>query len=194
MTTYPALYVLRHGQTVWNAEHRIQGRLDSPLTDRGREQALIQRRLLEQCNLDGYQAQCSPQGRAFHTASLALEGLVAAIHTDVRLQEIGVGDWEGLRRDELVIDRAMDESEESALDLYERAPRGEGFVALHQRCKGFLDDLQGPSVVVTHGITSRMLRLIATGRDMSEIAMTDGGQGIVFRVENGKQTKLSIGA
>jgi hypothetical protein len=39
-----------------------------------------------------------------------------------------------------------------------------------------------------------MLRLIATGRDISEIAMTDGGQGVVFRLENGKQTKLSIRA
>ncbi|MEM1073422.1 MAG: histidine phosphatase family protein [Pseudomonadota bacterium] len=191
---YPQLYILRHGQTVWNAAHRIQGRLDSPLTARGRADAEAQRRILEQCDLGACRAFCSPQGRAFHTASIALDGLFAQIVTDDRLREIGVGQWEGLSRQDLVIDRPADESEESALDLYERAPEGEGFAALRDRCARFLASLDGPAVLVTHGITSRMLRLVVLDMDISEIARLPGGQGVVYHLENGKQTKLEIGA
>ena len=194
MTSYPPLYILRHGQTEWNAEHRIQGGLDSPLTELGKVQARAQHEILARRDLSGFAAWTSPQGRAFHTASIALNGVVPTIQTDPRLTEIGVGAWEGLRRDELVIDRAMDESEESALDLYERAPDGEGFQALRVRCKAFLDELQGPAVIVTHGITSRMLRLVVLDRNISEIAGVEGGQGVVFQLVDGLQTKLSIGA
>lgn len=187
------MYILRHGQTVWNAEHRIQGTLDSPLTDKGRAQAMMQRSLLSQSNLTGFAAISSPQGRAFHTASLALDGLFHAIRTDDRLAEIGVGQWEGLTRHELQTDRSVDESEESALDLYERAPGGEGFKALRLRCAAFLNSLHSPTVLVTHGVTSRMLRLVLMGRDISEIADLEGGQGVIFKIENGQQRKLSIG-
>ncbi|WP_298911745.1 histidine phosphatase family protein [uncultured Roseobacter sp.] len=190
----PPVYILRHGQTEWNAQHRIQGRLDSPLTEQGRAQARAQRQILGSCDLTGFQALCSPQGRAFHTASIALDGLVAAINTDQCLSEIAVGDWEGMRRDELIIDRPMDESEESALDLYERAPGGEGFVALHARCRAFLERLSQPSVLVTHGITSRMLRLIILEMDISEIGRLPGGQGVVYHLENKEMKRLSIGA
>ncbi|WP_300058074.1 histidine phosphatase family protein [uncultured Roseobacter sp.] len=191
---YPPLYILRHGQTEWNAAHRIQGGLDSPLTEVGRAQAQAQRELLARCDLAGFQALSSPQGRAFQTAAIALDGLFGRIDTDARLAEIGVGDWEGLARTELTVDRVVDESEESALDLYNRAPGGEGFVALHARCKAFLDSLQGPSVLVTHGITSRMLRLIALDQDICEIGMLPGGQGVIYHLEHGRMRQLAIGA
>lgn len=188
------LYILRHGQTIWNAEQRFQGRLDSPLTPRGIAQAAAQRKLLEQCDLTGFEAVSSPQGRAFHTAALALVGLVPRIETDARLSEIGIGAWEGRLRAELDPDGAHDESEESALSLYETAPGGEGFSALHARCRAFLEELRGPAVIVTHGITSRMLRAILLNLGIGNLDQLPGGQGVVFRVENGRQTKLSIRA
>ena len=190
----PPLYILRHGQTEWNAQHRIQGSLDSPLTALGRAQAAAQGEILRGRDLEGFQAICSPQGRCFQTAALALDGLFGRIDTDPRLAEIGVGDWEGLRRDELLMDRAVDESEESALDLYERAPGGEGFAALNIRCRAFLETLTRPSVLVTHGITSRMLRLIVLDRNLSEIGMLPGGQGVIYHLENGRMHQLTIGA
>ncbi|WP_299783510.1 histidine phosphatase family protein [uncultured Roseobacter sp.] len=190
----PPLYILRHGQTEWNAQHRIQGSLDSPLSELGRAQAAAQGRILQTRDLTDFRALCSPQGRCFQTAAIALEGLFGRIDTDPRLTEIGVGDWEGLRRDELIIDRAIDESEESALDLYERAPGGEGFSALHDRCRSFLGDLSEPAVLVTHGITSRMLRLIVLDKDVSEIGMLPGGQGVIYYLENGQMQQLTIGA
>lgn len=123
-----------------------------------------------------------------------MEGLFPRITTDPRLMEIGVGEWEGLARAELTLDRPVDESEESGLDLFEQAPGGEDFAALRRRCETFLNELEGLAVLVTHGVTTRMLRLVVTGRDTSEIGMMEGGQGIVFEVAKGTQRKLSIGA
>ncbi|WP_282060221.1 histidine phosphatase family protein [Roseobacter litoralis] len=187
---YPSLYILRHGQTEWNAQHRIQGSLDSPLTELGRAQARMQHETLRSCDLTGYRAFCSPQGRAFHTASIALEGQCARVDTDPRLVEIGVGEWEGMCWYELDTGLAGEMSEESALHLYDHAPGGEGFLALRNRCAAFLSDLSGPAVLVTHGVTSRMLRLIILNMGTHEITDLPGGQGIVFHLSGGLQTKL----
>ncbi|MEO9650494.1 MAG: histidine phosphatase family protein [Roseobacter sp.] len=191
---YPPLFILRHGQTVWNAEHRVQGRLDSPLTPLGREHAEMQNAILRGENVEGFSAYSSPQGRAFHTASNALTGIVSEIETDVRLKEIGVGEWEGLYRKDLSNDLPVDESEESALQLYNRAPGGEGFSALRDRCENFLAELSKPAILVTHGVTSRMLRLVLLNKKTSEIGQLPGGQGVVFHIDNGIQTKLTLRA
>lgn len=191
MKPYPPLYILRHGETEWNAQNRLQGRFDSALTAAGKAQAQSQRAILKTCDLAGFSALTSPQGRAFHTASLALEGLVDGIVTDGRLREIGVGDWAGHTRADLMT------SEPDARDtfaLYERAPGGEGFSALRARCESFLDDLDGPAVLVTHGITSRMLRLVVLGLRGDSLRELPGGQGVVFHLEGGQQNRLTIGA
>ena len=58
------------------------------------------------------------------------------------------------------------------------------------RCRAFLDALEGPAVLVTHGIASRMLRMIATGADRAALLTMPGGQGNVFFVSGGHQTEL----
>ena len=189
-TEFPDLFILRHGQTVWNAEGRIQGSLDSPLTELGCRQAQRQNEILVSQNLTGFQCWSSPQGRAQDTARIAMSGLVQPIRIDHRLSEIRVGDWEGQTRSDILIDRPLDESGEGDFDLYERAPGGEGFAALHTRCATFLDELEGPSVIVTHGMTSRMLRLILQDMDISEMGQIEGGQGVVFHFKDGSCSKL----
>ena len=191
MPDFPPFYILRHGQTHWNAEHRIQGQLNSPLTELGRAQAAAQRRILGERDLSGFRFLSSPQGRAFQTAAIALEGLAMRIDTDPCLAEITVGDYEGRRRSELPDGGVADESEESGLHLYDSAPGGEGFSGLRLRCAAFLDGLRVPSVLVTHGMTSRMLRLILLDMDISEIGALPGGQGVVYYLENGVQHRLT---
>lgn len=192
--TYPPLYILRHGQTVWNAQQRIQGSLDSPLTDLGRAQALQQHAILSDRDLTGFDAISSPQGRAVETARIALSGLFPHFDQDPLLCEIGVGIWEGKCRADLPVVTNATDSEDGALDLYQSAPGGEGFDRLCTRCKSFLGSLSRPSVLVTHGITSRMLRLVYLGREAGDLGSVDGGQGVVFHLSDGVQTKLSIGA
>lgn len=186
MSDYPELYILRHGETVWNAENRMQGELNSPLTKKGHMDAARQGEILRDRDLQGFQFLSSPQGRAFQTAGIALADVAVAITTDPRLREIGVGDWSGRLRDEL----PMPEGKDPFMSHYEIAPNGEGFAALEVRCRDFLADLSKPSVLVTHGITSRMLRSIIIGEGAIAVPTVHGGQGCVYHLKNGVQVLL----
>jgi probable phosphoglycerate mutase len=190
MSDYPELYILRHGETEWNALGRMQGALNSALSELGRVQAMRQAEILAQVDLTQFDILSSPQGRAFETAAIALARQVSHLRTDDRLREIGVGDWAGKLRSDLGEGNDFPEGPDGALELYERAPGGEGFCALEQRCGGFLATLSRPSVLVTHGITSRMLRSIATGAGAAGMADMGGGQGVVFHLKNGVQKRL----
>ena len=188
---YPEIYVLRHGETFWNSEGRMQGGLNSPLTPLGKEQAERQAAILSQIDLSRFVIMCSPQGRAFETAAIALARQVDNIHTDPRLREIEVGEWKGRLRSELASPDEFEETPDGALELYERAPGGEGFAALEARCIKFISSLQGPSVLVTHGITSRMLRSTVLGLGRNGMSKMPGGQGVVYHLKNGVQKRLS---
>jgi probable phosphoglycerate mutase len=190
MSHYPELYILRHGETEWNAQGRMQGALNSPLTPTGKKQAMRQAEILAGVDLGGFDVLCSPQGRAFETAAIALARQVSHLRTDERLREIGVGDWAGQLRNTLAPDEDFVDGPDGALELYERAPNGEGFAALEHRCGAFLASLSRPSILITHGITSRMLRAILTGVGRAGMAQMGGGQGIVFHLEKGVQKRL----
>lgn len=187
---YPPLLVLRHGETEWNASGRLHGGFDSPLTERGIRQAQAQHAVLAALDLGGYRAFCSPQGRALRTAAIALDGLAPAIETDARLAEIGVGDWAGCYLRDLPVS-AKDPA--AGFAVYENAPGGEGLSALRVRCREFLGSLAGPSVVVSHGITALMLRMIALHREPGRFQTVPDQQGVVYRIERGCQTVLGIG-
>lgn len=191
---FPELYVLRHGETHWNAENRMQGGLNSPLTDTGRAQAARQAALLGQQDLTGFVAFSSPQGRAIETVGIAVAPHMAMIRTDDRLREIGVGAWQGRLRSELQVTGPLVDGPDGPIAMYEQAPGGEGFARLEARCRAFLADLPGPAVLVTHGITSRMLRCIVLGLDRAGLGHLPGGQGVVFHLRDGVQTQLGRAA
>lgn len=93
MTTQ--LYLVRHGETNWNREHRIQGLTDIPLNDTGRAQALVTGELLARRQWDGVYS--SPLMRAFETASIiATATAQGAPQTIDTLVERNYGDAEGL--------------------------------------------------------------------------------------------------
>lgn len=183
---HPELYILRHGETEWNAENRMQGALNSPLTPKGEMDAARQAEILTQRDLTGFAFICSPQGRAVQTAGIALARIANHISTDDRLREIGVGDWSGRLRDEL----PMPEGRDPFIAQYEVAPNGEGFVRLEARCRAFLGELAGPAVLVTHGITSRMIRSLLAGDGAHSVATVHGGQGCVYHLKDGVQTLI----
>lgn len=184
--SHPELYILRHGETAWNAENRMQGELNSPLTEKGLQHAARQARILAERDLRGFVFLTSPQGRAFQTAGIALAGIADHIRTDDRLREIGVGDWSGRLRHELPMPKGKD----PFMAQYEIAPNGEGFARLKQRCRAFLDDLTRPAVLVTHGITSTMIRGLVVGEKAHAVRSTHGGQGCVYHLKDGEQFLL----
>lgn len=183
----PPLIVLRHGETEWNAAGRMQGLGNSPLTERGIAQAQAQREILARQDLDGWQVMCSPQGRAVHTAAIALSPMADFIRTDDRLVEIGMGKWQGLTKAEMAAGSGADLS---GFSFYDVAPDGEGFQALEARCQAFLGELCKPTIVVTHGITSRFLRCLALGWSVDRFDELPGGQGVVYLIANRVHRKL----
>ena len=190
--TYPTLYILRHGETEWNAAGRFQGALNSPLTERGRRQAKRQGEILSGIDLADVDIRVSPQGRAFQTAAIALADKVAHLRTDDRLRELEVGAWSGLYSNDLVATgETGPDTPDGPLARLEFAPGGEGYTALRVRCAAFLQDLTGPTLCVTHGVTSRMLRAIALGQSSAGIGDLPGGQGVVHVVEQGAHKTLT---
>ncbi|MEO9682643.1 MAG: histidine phosphatase family protein [Tateyamaria sp.] len=183
--TYPDLYILRHGQTEWNAQERMQGWLNSPLTPKGKADAARQGEILQTLDLNGFAFWCSPSGRAVQTAGIACP-MAESIHTDIRLREIGVGDWAGRLRSELPMPGGPD----PYMAQYEMAPNGEGLDAVSRRAAAFLAELKGPAVLITHGITSRAIRNIVIGPDALANPSVHGGQGCVYSLSGGVQEML----
>ncbi|HGG03863.1 MAG TPA: histidine phosphatase family protein [Aliiroseovarius sp.] len=181
MTDYPELYVIRHGQTEWNVAGRHQGRMDSPLTDTGKAQARAVAGLLPQ---SGIQAFTSPLGRTKATAALVFQGSDQVAREDARLSEVGFGDWEGLCWDDIAArwpDRAAMAEQEPFLWHFQ-APGGETLAEVSARCQSFLNDLTGPAIVITHGISGRVLRGLWLGQNEYGMTGLPGGQGVVFHL------------
>lgn len=191
---YPDILVMRHGETEWNRVGRMQGWMDSPLTDFGMAQAQQQKTLLVglDFSLSHWMAYSSPQPRALHTAAIALSGSAHNVQTDERLREIDVGDWAGLQRD-VIKDRVAVQGYNCAgpLDHYDHTP-GENFDDLHSRCRAFLDHLTGPALIFTHGITSRMLRVVALDMPVGQLADVAGGQGNILGVIGGQSVAFDV--
>lgn len=88
------LIIWRHGNTEWNATDRVQGQLDTPLNDLGREQAAAAAPLLAALEPDAIVASDLRRARDTAAALAALTGL--PIRTDPRLRERYYGLWQGL--------------------------------------------------------------------------------------------------
>ena len=85
--------LVRHAQTIWNREKKIQGQSDSPLTSAGKRQALRWGRMLKQFSWDRILA--SDIGRAMQTAKIINQALNLSSQTDSRLREQDWGQWTG---------------------------------------------------------------------------------------------------
>ena len=148
------LLLVRHGQSTWNREHRIQGQLDPPLSAEGRRQAMHVARRLAHRPLAGFYS--SDLKRAFETADAISEAVAARPSPSMGLREIYLGAWEGLTTEELA-QRFPAEwalwTEEPSWDV---VPGGEGSVPFEARVNSELDSIlarhpHGDVLVVTHG-------------------------------------------
>lgn len=157
-----ALILLRHGPTAWNAEGRIQGRSDRPLSAAG--QAAVRAWRLPEA-WAAHHWVTSPLGRARETAALLGHGDAG---TEERLIETDWGDWEGCRLAALRQrhGEAMARLEARGLDF--RPPGGESPRDLQARLRPWLAAVAGrPCVAVSHKGVIRALTALATGWDMT---------------------------
>ena len=170
----------------------MQGGLDSLLTAKGEDQARKMGRLLAAHGVGAttHDLVSSPQGRAMSTARIA--GSAAGLEPvpDPRLTEITMGKWSGLTREEIDA-KWPPPPHETFIEFYARAPGGESFDSLWSRTSAFLAGLTRPTVVVTHGFTSRFLRTCAMGLTLADLDALPGGQGVVFHLRDGQHRILS---
>jgi broad specificity phosphatase PhoE len=148
------LLLVRHGQSTWNREHRIQGQLDPPLSEVGRRQAGALARRLAGHRLAGFYA--SDLKRAWETALAVASANGLEPEPAFGLREIFLGDWEGLRTQELA-ERFPEAwarwTDEPDWDL---VPGGEGAAKFETRVVAALDAIfdrhrHGDVLAVTHG-------------------------------------------
>lgn len=92
------LYLIRHGQTRWNVERRMQGKSDSPLTQNGIRMTENLAKIIPDVDV----IYSSPLGRTLQTAKLLFGD--RALRIDDRLQEIDLGEWEGRLQADLDIE------------------------------------------------------------------------------------------
>lgn len=191
------IYLLRHGETVWNTERRLQGRRDSPLTARGIGQARGLGRLLAS-HIDapaGCRIIASPLGRAWQSAVLVAHELgqpPQRIELEDRLVELAYGAWEGLTIEEIKQRHAGDWRRRSADRWNQAAPGGETCAELEARVAGWLAETPDgePLVVVCHGVTSRVLRGHYSGLPRDETLDLDEPQDGLFRLAGGTEERF----
>lgn len=170
MTARTRLCLVRHGETAWNTERRLQGHLDVPLNEVGAAQAEATAR-----SLDGRRfaaIYCSDLARARQTAAAAAAPLGIALQTEPRLRERHYGAFQGLTYAE-----AQARHPEAYARFHARDPEfafpdgGESLAAFAARIIGVLTTLAerhpGEEVlIVTHGGVLDVAHRVATGKPL----------------------------
>lgn len=146
-------YFVRHGQTVWNVENLICGATDSPLTDKGRQQAVDTGKKILADGITADEILCSPLSRAVDTARAISEITGIPYRVEPRLIEQNFGKWESTPKG----DPAFKVAKEVFCC---RHGSGESTLQLAQRIYNLLDDIRKDEktyILVAHNGISRMI-------------------------------------
>lgn len=158
------IYIMRHGETDWNVEKRLQGRTDIPLNNSGKRLAKVTAEALRIVPFD--LAYTSPLSRAKETAEIILNGRDIQVIDDERLIEISFGIFEGMisGRENYEIPDSDFKNFFNAPECYAAPEGGEDFHSLLKRTKAFMDELvnrpelQNKTILITsHGAAVRGL-------------------------------------
>ena len=158
------MYIIRHGQTPWNARKCLQGRSDVDLNETGIYLAELTGKALRDVTFD--MAFTSPLIRAKHTAQCILAGRKVPIIEDERLIEISFGIYEGCcyAEENRQVPQQWIENFFHAPQDYVAAPGGESLDDVEKRTRNFMEDicsrkeLQDKTILVsTHGCALRGL-------------------------------------
>ena len=203
IASLPEVILIRHGQTEWNSEGRIQGHGNSVLTPRGRAQASAYGALLADrfAPLTPFALYRSPAGRCAETTALACAaaGLDPESFTiDERLKEKGYGRWEGMTRPEIAAQGEQGGLTDMDSDPWGHRPPegGETLTEVMLRARDWMTELSSdqPVIVVCHGGTGRTLirsYLDLSPEDTMDIHMR---QDVVFHLSSRGLDILETGA
>ena len=196
----PILYYVRHGETDFNAEQRLQGRLDTLLNARGRLQAKDSGELLRDLfvrdnrNAGDFTYVSSPLRRTRETMEILRSTLglpPQPYQTDDRLLEIAYGAWEGLTLPEIEA-RMPEMLAERERDKWDFAPPGgESYRELTARIGEWYASLTRDTVVAGHGGGVRALMALFNVLPKEEATHARIAQGVVYVFADGLMTRYA---
>jgi probable phosphoglycerate mutase len=199
-TSMPVLYYVRHGETDFNSEGRLQGRLDTMLNAHGRRQAAECGALLHDLFVrdrrrpGDFEYISSPLKRARETMEILRATLGLAPHdyeVDARLIEIAYGEWEGLTLPEIETRNAgiLTQRERDKWDF--APPGGESYRQLATRIDDWYRALTRDTVVAAHGGGVRALMALLKVVTEEQATHAKIEQGVVYVVANGRLSLFS---
>ena len=191
MSGVPTIWFVRHGQTDWNAEGRLQGHRDTDLNSSGlahAAEAAERLRRVAGAELPTADYVASPLTRARKTMEILRAGIglpSAGYRADARLKEIGFGAWEGQTWAEI---RRRDPSGAAARDRdrWGYQPRGDGaesYAMVEARVEEVVAELRRPTVMVAHGGVARALLVILGHLDIYAAPRLGIRQGSILVIE-----------
>lgn len=188
--THPEIIFMRHGETEWNLAGRAQGRLDSPLTEKGRLQATrLGEILVRELQSPGtFEQMVSPLGRTLETAHYLQRNFdFKPIKSDL-LMEIDVGRLSGLTKSEMLERYPEHMAGKNGNEWYFGAPGGETLQQMRERAGTWLAGLVRPTIAVAHGQIGKVIRGIVLGLDDHQIHQLSEPQGVVHVLKEGRET------
>ena len=185
----PTIFFIRHGETDWNAEGRLQGQRDIPLNDLGRVQAAEAGKILSSLatqpeDLDWW---VSPLLRTRETAERARNAI--GLHPtyykmDDRLKELSFGRWEGMTWKDVRRSDPAGAMRREKNKWEATPPDGESYVMLAERVTAFLESIRRDTVIVSHGGVGRAMMQIVAGQTKEHASAQDIWQGKVLLFQN----------
>ncbi|MFW9639100.1 histidine phosphatase family protein [Vibrio parahaemolyticus] len=188
------IFVLRHGETEFNADKKLQGHCNSSLTSKGCDQARrVGTTLKQYVENRPFRVYSSTLGRALQTSQIVCEELNYSyenLDKEPRLKEFSLGEWE---------QRTIPSLEQEIPNLlaqndwYLQAPNCETYESVRERLSSWLSDVAHDEdiVVVSHGLTGIVLRGLLLGMDYTQVWQQDLPQDAFFIIEDGRITRVN---
>ncbi|HCE1881615.1 histidine phosphatase family protein [Vibrio parahaemolyticus] len=188
------IFVLRHGETEFNADKKLQGHCNSSLTSKGCDQARrVGTTLKQYVENSPFRVYSSTLGRALQTSQIVCEELNYSyenLNKEPRLKEFSLGEWE---------QRTIPSLEQEIPNLlaqndwYLQAPNCETYESVRERLSSWLSDVAHDEdiVVVSHGLTGIVLRGLLLGMDYTQVWQQDLPQDAFFIIEDGRITRVN---
>ncbi|MGV8839830.1 MAG: histidine phosphatase family protein [Bauldia sp.] len=185
------LVFVRHGETDWNVEARLQGQKDIPLNENGRTQARRNGLVLvrDVPDVSAFDFVASPLGRAHETMLIlrAAMGLdPAGFRTDPALLEITFGIWEGLTLAEIDADGTAEGRRRQADKWGYVPPGGESYAMLADRVTRWLGSIDRDTVAVSHGAVGRVVQGLLLGVGPEDVPNLPIPQDRMFVCRDGR--------
>lgn len=169
------LYIFRHGQTVWNAQRRIQGSADIELTDEGRQVAIDTAQAIKDIHFDAVYS--SPLKRAYETACILKGDRDLPVICDDRIRELNFGVLEGTSFDNI---QSADCDKRFSVfftrpELYEKPENGESLEAFCARGADFIADITKKHkdderiMIVAHGAMNKSMLKAIRGLELKDL-------------------------